>query len=298
MLIAVTRGVSSRFAECELTHLAREPINVGLARSQHAMYADALRSLGVVVEQLPAVEDLPDCVFVEDCAVVLDEVAVIARPGAESRREETAAVAAALAQYRDVLWVEAPGTLDGGDVLVVGRDVYVGRTDRSNQQGSNQLSKLLAPFGYRVIPVPVHGCLHLKSAVSLCRPDCLLINPKWVDRRTFRHSPQAEEGAFPKVADVPSAEDPHPSPPPQAGEGVKGTPQAGEGVALRIIEIDPSEPFAANCLYLPSGVIYPSHFPRTRSRLVAEGVSLTLVEASEVAKAEGGVTCCSLVFNS
>lgn len=184
--IAITRAVSRAIDRCELSHLQRQPIDLALARRQHAAYEQALREAGCDVRQLAEQPDWPDSVFVEDTAVVLDEVAVATRPGARSRRAEVASVAGALAEFREVLTIEAPATLDGGDVLRLGRHIYVGNSARSNPEGIAQLGRLLAPFGYRVEAVPLHGCLHLKSAVTQVADDLLVMNPDWVDPRTFR----------------------------------------------------------------------------------------------------------------
>src|SRR2546426_12606837 len=144
MLIAVTRAVSPRLAECELTHLPRDPINVAKAIADHERYEAALCSLGVRVVRAPEAPALPDGVFVEDAALVLDEVAIITRPGAPSRRPEIASMAQVLSAYRSLRRIESPGTLDGGDVLVVGRTIYVGVSSRSNAEGIAQLERLLA----------------------------------------------------------------------------------------------------------------------------------------------------------
>lgn len=252
MLLAITRDISPNFNQCELTHLDRTPIDVALAQAQHHQYQAALRALGCEVIALPAELDLPDSVFVEDVAIVLDEVAIITRPGADSRRPEAQLIAAALRPYRELRFIAAPGTVDGGDVLRVGRSLYVGISSRSNQSAIEQLQAFLKPFGYEVQGVTVTGCLHLKSAVTQVSADTLLINPQWADRRVFG--------------------------------------------ALNFIEVDPAEPNAANAVWLDRGVIYPAGFPQTQRRLIEQGLPLIIVDASEVQKAEGAVTCCSLIF--
>src|SRR5437762_7376109 len=126
MLLALTRPVPRTIADCELTHIAREPIDFARATRQHAEYEQLLSTLGCTVEQLPEEPGYPDSVFIEDTAIVLDECAVITRPGASSRRGETQGVADALTPYRRLFHVDAPGTLDGGDVLRVGKHLYVG----------------------------------------------------------------------------------------------------------------------------------------------------------------------------
>jgi len=253
MPIAITRKLSAAIARCELTHLARAPIDVRLAEAQHEAYERALAKLGCWVLSLPAEPDLPDAVFVEDTAVVVDEVAVITCPGAGSRREETASVAAVLAKYRPVVAIEAPGTLDGGDVLRLGRRFHVGLTGRTNREGIAQLAALVAPHDYTVEAVPVRGCLHLKSAVTQVAPDAVLVNPSWVDA-----------DAFPQHT--------------------------------RIL-VHPDEPFAANALMIGDSVIYPEAFPHTARQLEATGIRVFAVDVSELAKAEGAVTCCSLILN-
>jgi len=183
--VALTRAVSPAIARCELVHLERRPIDVDLAREQHRVFESALRDAGYEVRTLPADPSLPDSVFVEDTAVVFDEVAVIARPGAESRRAETERVAQALADYRSLARITAPATLDGGDVLPIGRTVFVGETGRTSRDGIAQLAAAVAPHGYTVRPVAVRGCLHLKSAATLVAPDTVLCNPRWVDPAAF-----------------------------------------------------------------------------------------------------------------
>jgi dimethylargininase len=280
--------------------LSREPIDYARAVAQHAQYEAALRRLGCRVQRLPDAPDLPDSVFVEDTAVVFDDMAVIARPGAASRRAEVEALIAALGPHRRLACIEAPGTLDGGDVLVTsfpqragrrvggasfpqraGRRVggasfpqragtrvggpsgrvFVGISGRTNTEGARQLASLIAPSGLEVVPVPVSGCLHLKSAVTLARlrqgygeaggRTTLVINPEWVDVSLFD--------------------------------------------GFELIEVDPSEPAAANVLRIGTHVICAEEHPRTRARLEARGLVTQSVPAGELAKAEGGVTCCSVL---
>jgi len=279
VLVAITREVSPALGRCELTHLPRAAIDVEAARVQHARYRRALADLGCRVVELPAEPDLPDSVFVEDTAVVLDELAVITRPGAPSRRPETAAVAQALAPHRRLAWIEPPGTLDGGDVLRVGRSIWVGLSGRSNPAGIGQLHALAAPHGYTVAPVAVRGCLHLKSAITAVAPGTLLVNPDWLDTAALA------------------------------------------GCGCDLVAVDPEEPYAANALLVPCAegaapfgeagsadggpaasaspaAIYPDSFPCTRARLEARGVGVIAVGVSELQKAEGAVTCCSLVFSA
>jgi dimethylargininase len=251
-LVALTRAVAPSLVRCELTHIGRAPIDVALAAVQHGRYEQALHEVGCQVRRLPPEPDLPDSVFVEDTAVVLDELAIITRPGAASRRPETISVADCLRRYRPVAFLEAPATLDGGDVLRLGRRLFVGQTPRSNAEGFIQFKDAVAPLGYSLSAMPIHGCLHLKSAVTEVAPDTLLLNPAWVG-----------PGAF-----------------------------AGWGK----IEVDPAEPSAANALRVGAAVLFPAAYPRTADRLRRLGIQVKLVDVSEIAKAEGGLTCCSILL--
>jgi dimethylargininase len=183
--IAFTREVSASINRCELTHVARSPIDLERARAQHDAFEQALTQLGCEVRRLPDADELPDAVFVQDAAIVFDEVAIIARMGAKSRWPETASVAEALSTYRPLRFIEPPGTIDGGDVVVIDRRVYVSQTSRTNHDGARQLAHFLRPLGYDVELVPVNGCLHLQSAVTPLSDDLVLANRRWVDPRAF-----------------------------------------------------------------------------------------------------------------
>jgi dimethylargininase len=254
MLIALTRPVPAALARCELTHREREPLDVRLAGSQHERYEALLNALGAAVERVRAAPEFPDSVFIEDTAVVVDECAVITRPGAASRRGETDAVADALARYRPLTSMEAPGTLDGGDVLQVGRTIFVGLSSRTNRDGLRQLDAVFSRHGYTVHPVSPRGCLHLKSAATALSDDRLLLNPNWID---------------------------------PASLGGK-----------RWLPVDETEPFAANVLVVNGIVVCAADAPRTQARLRAEGYKVETVDMSELAKAEGALTCCSLLLHA
>ena len=185
LLIALTRQISPRLAECELSFQERDPMDLDLARRQHANYCAALAELGVQVITLPALPEHPDCVFVEDPAVVLDRVAVITRLGAESRRGESVSIANALLPHRELRYMDAPATLDGGDLMQIGRTLYVGRSRRTNFQGIQQLAQLVAPFGYWVTPIEIRNCLHLKTACTWIGGTTVLANRDWLDLDGF-----------------------------------------------------------------------------------------------------------------
>jgi dimethylargininase len=178
---AITRAVSPRMNECELSYIDRVEIDIAKAQNQHRAYEDYLRAMGIEVIPLPAQPDMPDSVFVEDPAIVLDEIAVITRPGAASRREEGATLAAVLADFRPFRPVTAPATLEGGDVMRAGKTLYVGASARSNADGVSQLAEILKPFHYTVKLVEVRGCLHLKSACTYLGAGVVLANRDWID---------------------------------------------------------------------------------------------------------------------
>jgi dimethylargininase len=185
MITAITREVSTSINDCELSFHGRQPIDVANAIAQHKAYQECLSELGVRIVSLPAEPELPDAVFVEDAAVVVNEVAVISIMGAPSRRSEARTVADALSRYRPITFLREPATLDGGDVLRIGRRVFAGLSRRTNREGIAQLRDLLGAFDYEVQPVDVRSCLHLKSACSYIGNDTVLINRAWIDAEQF-----------------------------------------------------------------------------------------------------------------
>lgn len=185
-LIAITRPVSQSINNCELSFHAREPIDVSKAIAQHKAYQNCLSELGVEVISLPAEPDLPDAVFVEDPAVVVDEVAVITNMGAPSRRPESRSIAAALSRYRPIKQMTESATLEGGDVMRIGRSVFVGLSKRTNQGGVTELQKILGDYDYQVKAIQIAHCLHLKSACSYVGNNSILINRSRVDPEQFR----------------------------------------------------------------------------------------------------------------
>jgi dimethylargininase len=254
MFWAITREVSASMEVCELTHLERQPIDVSSARGQHALYRERLRELGLNVINLPAEDEYPDAVFVEDPAIVLDEVAVIARSGAESRRGEAKSIARELAKYRPLIWMKEPATLDGGDVMLAGRTLFVGCSARTNFAGIQQLAAAVEPHGYRVQPVTVDGCLHLKSAASWLGDDTVLIHRPWVDASVFAE--------------------------------------------IRLIDVPEGEEEAANVLRIGDAVLVADGFPATAAVVARAGCQVLLIDNSELRKAEGALTCCSLIFKN
>jgi dimethylargininase len=185
MNLAITRSVSPEIGRCELTFVEREPIDYALAVEQHGQYCAMLQDCGLEVEVLPADNRYPDCSFVEDAAVVFDELAVIANMGTSARRGEEVAVERALKSHRSIVKMHAPATLDGGDVLQMNRSVFVGLSARTNEAGVEMFRRTLMPLGYQVKPVPVKECLHLKSACATIDDYTILANPAWVDLEPF-----------------------------------------------------------------------------------------------------------------
>jgi dimethylargininase len=181
MLTAITRAVSPAFVNCELSFIDRQPIDLKIAATQHRSYEKLLQKLGANVISLPAEPDLPDSMFVEDPTIVLDELAVILPLGTESRRREAETLARAVKLFRKLAYVTLPGTMEGGDILCVGRKLYAGLSRRTNEEGVRQLRAIVAPYDYEVIGVPVTGCLHLKSAVTSLGRNTLLANREWFD---------------------------------------------------------------------------------------------------------------------
>jgi dimethylargininase len=254
VLVAITRAISPRMNQCELTFLKREPIDIALAVREHQQYEACLCDLGVTVISLPGEPDLPDAVFVEDPVVVLDEVAVLTRMGAGSRRPEAESLATALAPFRRILRLHDPATLEGGDVMRVGRILYVGKSVRTNAEGIRQLTNAIAPFGYTVKAVPVDGCMHLKTGCSYLGDNTLLVNREWVDI-----------AAFP---------------------------------GFRILDVAPGEAWAANVLKVGDMLLMPDAFPATADLLREQGFALHTLDVSELMKAEAGLTCMSVLFDS
>jgi dimethylargininase len=246
--IAITRALPSSINRCELTYHARVPIDVERARRQHAEYQRILAAHGYEVIELREEPGLPDSVFVEDAAVVLDECAIITRPGAESRRAEIPSIRAVLGGYRELHQIEEPGTLDGGDVLRLGRRIFVGLSTRTNQDALEQMRKILQPYDYEVIAMNVNGSLHLKSAATEVADDLVVVDSNVID---------------PTI------------------------------LGVQYIEVHAK---AANMLRVNGGVLCPAAGADVVARIEAAGVHVQLVDNSELAKAEGGLTCCSLLF--
>lgn len=257
MPVALVRLPAASLAtHCELTFVDRVDISVDALERQHAAYRDALASAGAQVIALEAIEALPDSVFVEDAAVVLDGIAVLTRPGTPSREPEPAHVADALAAHRALARIVAPGTLEGGDVLRIGRTLYVGLTTRTNRDGIEQLARLVRPFGYAVVPVATPGALHLKTACTALDDETLIANPAWIDLAPF------------------------------AGFRVLHV-DDGEPFASNVLPVGDARIVNA---------AFPRTRERIEAHLRSAGLRAIAVDISEFGKAEAGLTCMSLVF--
>lgn len=254
MLYAITRPVSRSIQDCELTHLDRCSIDFERAQRQHEHYVEALRRMGVTIVELDPLHQHADAVFVEDILVVVGELAILTRPGAESRRGEVESIVAAIEPHRALVQIASPGTLEGGDVCVAERTVFVGDSTRTNAAGFEQLQMALSPHGYHLVSVPVPGALHLKTAATYLGDGQMLANPAWLDVSHF--------------------------------------------TGMDIIEVHPDEPMAGNAIRIGDAVLFSSQFPHTAGRLEARGFNLVQVDSTELAKAEGSLTCKSVVFTS
>ena len=260
MLTALTRAPArSLAANCALTFIERVEIDWRQLVSQHAAYCAALRDLEVEIVTLPAIESLPDSVFIEDAAVVLDEAVILARPGVATRTAEAAALAPQLIGVRPVtLEIRAPGTLDGGDVLRIGRRLLVGHTGRTNDAGIAQLRAHCQRLGYTLSVVPVAGSLHLKTACTALDDATLLINPAWVD-----------PGSLPGCECVHVAVD--------------------EPFAANVLRIDGT---------LLVNAAFPATLARVARHAEAHGNRWLAIDVSEFGKAEAGLTCLSIVYRN
>jgi len=260
---ALVRAVSPLLAEGIVTHVDRTEVDLALARRQHAAYVEALTGCGWGVRFVPPADECPDSVFVEDTVVVCAGVAVLTRPGAAQRRTEVAAVEPVVRELGlRVARIEPPGHLDGGDVLQVGRTVYVGHSGRTDDEGIRQLTTLLAPLGRTVVAVPVSGLLHLKSGVTAL-PDgtCLAAGP--------------DGSAAPAGPTDP------------AGPAAVAFPGA-----LRV-------PEPTGALVVPLGgddVLMPASAPRTAGLVAGLGFRPVVVDISEFERLEGCVTCLSVLI--
>src|SRR5436309_2911355 len=253
-MIAITHVPSPKMERCERTCVPRTSIDYWRAARQHEEYCRMLRACGPSVVTLEINRDLPDCAFVEDTAIVLDEVAVLAAMGAESRRAEPTGSELELGKYRKIHRVETPATIEGGDVLCVGRKLLVGVSSRTNRAGVNALEAVVRPYGYEIVLVPVRHCLHLKTACTALPDQSLLVNPAWFDVRDLR--------------------------------------------GFELVPVPEAEPWAANVALVGNRVCVAADHVESGGVIRKRGFEVHAVDLSEFAKAEGGVTCLSILFRA
>jgi dimethylargininase len=251
-MLALAHLPSPFMEQCQLTHVARAPIDHALAARQHAEYCRVLRDCGARVVTLDGYRHLPDCAFVEDTAVVLDEVAILTPMGTAARRPEPAGIEPELRKYRPVERIELPATIEGGDVLRVGRTLFVGLSSRTNRAGIDALGAISRRHGYAVVAVPVTGSLHLKTACTALDDKRLLVNPAWLDVRPLR--------------------------------------------GFELLHVPEDEPWAANTARVGRSICLAAGQQRTMEWIVSLGFDVRAIDLSEFAKAEGGVTCLSILL--
>jgi dimethylargininase len=252
-MLALTHLPSPRLAQGQRTFVARSDIDYHRAVLQHQSYCEMLRDCGAEMRVLNVNPDLPDSLFVEDTAIVLDEVAVLASMGVESRRAESDGIELEIRKYREIHRIALPATIEGGDVLRVGRTLLVGLSSRTNRAGLAAFEAIVRGYGYDVMPVPVRGCLHFKTACTALPDGTLLVNPAWLDEQALR--------------------------------------------GLHMVAVPEDEPWAANVLLAGSSVCVAAGHPRTADMIRARGFEVRTVDLSEFAKAEGGVTCLSILVS-
>jgi dimethylargininase len=254
MLRGLTHKVSSRITDCELTFIERAPIDYQLATCQHAEYESLLTRLEVSVRSLSENDEYPDACFVEDTAIVVDELAVICSMGVSSRRGETPSIARELSNYRDLTHISLPATIEGGDVLRIGRQILVGQSKRTNIDGIRALKRILEPVGYKVTPVTTKGGLHFKSGCTAIDDETLFLNPEWIDT-----------------------------------DSLKG---------FKLLLTPTQEPASANVLRVGETVCVQAKFPRAADLIRKVVKKVETIDMSELHKAEAGLTCSSIIFES
>ena len=249
---AITRGVSRNIGFCELTHIPRLGIDQQLATAQLERYCELLREWGVDLEAMPANDSYPDCCFVQDTAVVLDEICVVASMGAATRRDEVSDVERYVSQFRKIRRIFLPATLDGGDVVQICRRLFVGLSTRTNARGIEAFRRLVEPYGYVVTPVVVKGGLHLTTGCGIVNDETVLLNPRWLDASAFKN--------------------------------------------LRQLHVSEEEPWAANTIRVDDAVCLEASAPRTVELVEPYAGRISTLDISEFRKAEGSLSCLSLIF--
>lgn len=252
-MLALTHVPSLSMEKGERTYIDSKVIDYHGALRQHVEYCRMLGRLGVKVRTLNINRYEPDSVFIEDTAVVFDELAVLASMGVKSRQAEPGGIEPVLREYREVFPIEAPATLEGGDVVQIGRTILVGLSSRTNRAGADALETIIGPYGYQVLPVEVGRCLHLKTACTELPNGTLLVNPALLNMDALR--------------------------------------------GFDFVPVPEEEPWAADTLSVKQKVCMAAEHVRTAAMIGQLGFEVMTVDLSEYAKAEGGITCLSLLFN-
>jgi len=249
---AIVRDVSDTFQECVTSFHTKVQIDVALAKRQHRHYCNILSSLGLKLISIEADDILPDCCFTEDTAIVIDDLSIITYPGTPSRVRETIEIEKILSPLKTIVHINEPGTIEGGDVLKIGKKIYIGSSSRTNEEGIRQVALVVEPKGYQVIPVKIKNTLHLKSVCTYMGRGCILLAEGYLDDTIFSE--------YDKVI-VPKEEE-----------------------------------YCANCLVVQGNVLIPKGFPKTKQLIENKGFPIIEIEMSEIEKAEGALTCLSVII--
>ena len=252
-MIALTHVPSPQMQACERTYVPQSAIDSRRIAQEHAAYCRLLADCGVGVRTLDINGSMPDCAFIEDTAVVLDEVAILCSMGVASRRAEPQGIEPILREYREVQRIELPATIEGGDVLRIGRTLLVGQSRRTNAAGIAALAAIASRFGYAVTSVPVRRALHLKTACTSLPDGRLLVNPTWIDTAALCDDD--------------------------------------------LVRIPEAELWGANVALVGTTVLMNVVHVATAELVRSLGFDVRTTDLSEFAKAEGGVTCLSLLLS-
>lgn len=258
---AIVRSISDSFIDALANYFGSGPTDIELARKQHQAYSDALSQNGVAVTTLDADQNHPDCVFVEDQAVVIDGHVLLPVPGHESRRGEQPPIADFLAEHLkgyQICKMEPPAMMDGGDILRLGNLFFVGRSTRTNDAGISELRDLLTHLGHelRVLDIPSHA-LHLTSVASTPTDNIILAPEGYLTPESFGEMPEGCE----------------------------------------IIMMPEEEVYGCNTIGLPGNkVIIPQGYPTVQKTLEEKGLDCIILDMSQIREADGSLTCCSIFY--
>ncbi|HLD35256.1 MAG TPA: arginine deiminase family protein [Planctomycetota bacterium] len=260
---AIVRDVARTYDECIKPNKPTKPINVLLAQAQHRAYCQALKNLGLKLIKIEADNRFPDCCFVEDPAIVIGDTAIISRMGVKSRRGEEKAVRQTLARYKTIRWIKLPGTIEGGDVLKIGKKIYIGLSERTNLSAIRQVKAIAAEHEYEVIPVRVKGMIHLKTG-------CTYLSPEG--------EPRPNGGGNNYVTLI------------------KGKLDEKPFSDYKKIIIPKEEAYSANCLAINGRVLIPKGYSKTKVLIKHAGFKVRELDMSEFRAGGGSLTCLSIIL--